>query len=203
MDGFEMNFIEQVYLNNKNYKGIIFVDRDGTINDDVNYLSDKSQIIIFPKVIEGIKLLNKYKIAVVVITNQPVVARGLLSIDELREINDLLVKKINAGGAFIEAIYSCPHHPENNHADIPAFAMKYRIDCDCRKPGTAMLKRAISIFGIKDKFGMIGDHERDVETAKNFGIRSALIQSKININLKKNQPDFICANFLDAVKELL
>jgi D-glycero-D-manno-heptose 1,7-bisphosphate phosphatase len=199
------NFVEQIYRKRNDYKGIIFLDRDGTINKYLDYLKDVNRIEILPKVIDAIKHLNKYNIAILVITNQPLVARGLASIKDVKKINDELVGILNNNEAYIDAIYSCPHHPEKNHSDIPAYAMKYRIDCDCRKPQTAMFKKAVENYGDKKLFGMIGDHGRDILAGKNFGIKTVLLkndQTEDN-ELQNTSPDFICDNLLDAVRILL
>jgi len=199
------DFVEQIYHNKKNYQGIIFLDRDGTVNETVAYLNKKSQLKILPTANEGIELLNKRQIAVVIITNQPSIARGLITINSLREINDELVKKFNTMGLYIDAIYSCPHHPEKNHDDIPHFAMKYRVDCNCRKPKIEMFEKAMSEYGHKRILGMIGDHERDILAGKNFGIKTVFLknsQSESKV-LKIAKPDYVCDNLLDAVKALL
>lgn len=171
------SFVRQIYRNKKDYQGIIFVDRDGTINKDVSYLRDKTQIEILPHVAEGIALLNKENIAVVVITNQPVVARGYITIRGLKEINDTLVEYLMKENAYIDAIYSCPHHPERHHPDIPPSAMKYRIDCDCRKPKLAMLKKAARDFNINlESAFIVGNTSRDIMTGKNLGISTILVK---------------------------
>lgn len=179
-------FIEQIYRNYKNYKGIIFLDRDGTIIREVEYLQNEGDIEILPKVIDGIRILNQNNIAVIVVTNQPVVARGLINIKDLKRINNEIVSKLEKEGAYISAIYSCPHHPEKYHIDIPPHAMKFRIKCECRKPGIAMYKKALEIYGSKKVLGVIGDDTRDIVAAKNLEVRGVLVSD----------------NFLDAVKRL-
>lgn len=197
-------FIEQIYRDNKKYKGIIFLDRDGTINEEVNYLSDKIQIEILPKVIEGIRLLNKNKITVIIITNQPVVARGYITIDEVKEINDTLVEILQKENAYIDAIYSCPHHPQRD-PNIPTHAMKYRVECDCRKPGLAMHKKALSIYDSKKVLGVVGDQTKDILAGKKLKTQTVIVKTgyKGEDGLHDVIPDFVCDNFLDAVRALL
>ena len=161
-----MRFIEQTYRNNKNYNGIVFLDRDGTINREVGYLKSIEQIEILPTVTEGIRLLNKRRIAVVIITNQPVVARGMITIAELKKINDALFEILRKNSVYLDAIYSCPHHPEKYHSDIPPHAMKFRIKCQCRKPGLSMYKKAMIDFGSPRILGVIGDQTRDIAAGK-------------------------------------
>lgn len=198
-------FVEQIYRNSKKYQGIVFLDRDGTINQEINYLRDKKQIKILPGVADGITLLNKNNIAVAVITNQPVVARGIISIGDLKKINDFLVNELKRGNAHIDAIYSCPHHPEKNHPDIPKIAMKYRIRCSCRKPGIAMHKKALSLFGLKKVFGVIGDQTKDILAGEKLKARTVIVKTghKGEDGLFEVTPDFVCENFLTAVKRLL
>lgn len=198
-------FIEQIYRKNKNYNGIVFLDRDGTINGEVKYLRSINQIEILPTVIEGLRLLNRNNIAVVVITNQPVVARGLITIEELKKINDRLFEILRKENAYIDAIYSCPHHPEKHHLDIPKHAMRFRIDCDCRKPGLAMFEKAASTFGSKKILGVIGDQARDVAAGKKLSITTVTVRTghRGEDGAHDVRPDFICDNFLDAVQILL
>jgi len=199
------HFIEQVYRNNKNYRGIIFLDRDGTINREEKYIYHEKQIKFLPQVTEGIRLLNKNNIAVIVITNQPAVARGLITIEDLKKLNDILFEKLKKENAYIDAIYSCPHHPERSHSDIPRDAMKYRISCKCRKPGTAMHKKAISIYGSSKIIGVIGDQTRDILAAKNLGTIGVIVKTgfKGKDGLYDVTADSVCENFLNAVKVLL
>lgn len=197
-------FIEQVYRNNRNYKGIIFLDRDGTVNQEVDYLRSKYQIKILPTVIAGIRLLNKNKIAVVVITNQPVVARGIISIEELKKINDTLFEVLKKKGAFLDAIYSCPHHPEKHHPDIPKHAMKFRIVCLCRKPGTKMYEEAHKLYGSKEILGVIGDQTRDVVAGRALSAPTVIVKTGYGggDRIYNVKPDFVSRNFLDAVQKL-
>lgn len=199
-------FVEQIYRNEKDYKGIVFLDRDGTINQQkVGYLQSTTQIKLLPTVAEGIRKLNKNKIAVVIITNQPVVARGYITIEVLKKINDSLVVVLKKKNAYINAIYSCPHHPEKNHPDIPKSAMKYRIKCSCRKPGLAMFKLALSVFGSPKMLGVIGDQTKDILAGKKLKIPTAIVKTgyKGEDGLYDVAPDFICDNFLTAVRVLL
>lgn len=197
-------FVEQIYRNSKNYKGIVFVDRDGTINVEVDYLRSVNQIEILPTAIEGIQLLNKKRIAVVVITNQPVVARGLITVEELQKINDVLFKILKKEGAYLDAIYSCPHHPEPDHPDITPEVMKYRIKCECRKPGIGMHKDAMLVFGSKKILGVIGDNTRDIAAGEKLSAPKVIVRTgdRGEDGSYDVTPDFIADNFLSAVKKL-
>lgn len=200
-----VNFIEQIFRNLKNYNGIVFLDRDGTINEEVDYLHGKMQIKILPKVIEAIKLLNKNKIAAVIVTNQPVVARGMISVSDLKSINDELVEILKRKKAYIDAVYSCPHHPEKNHPDIPKQALKFRIKCDCRKPGLAMYLKAVKYYKANKIFGVIGDQTADILAGKELGTRGILVKTGHMGEDKKHdvKPHYVYDNLLDAVSSCI
>ncbi len=205
------DFIKQIYKRSlkTSYKkeGIylrktVFLDRDGVLINNVDYLSDPSQIHLLPEVVEGIKRLNAENAVLVVVTNQPVIARGLATIKDVQLINDTLVTMLNNKQAYINAIYSCPHHPERNHADIPQYAMKYRIECECRKPGTAMLKKAVEDYNIslKEAF-IIGDSTRDIKAGESLGITTILVKKdhQEEYNNYPIRPDYVVSNFSKAV----
>lgn len=197
-----MQFIRQIYKKaNASFKKTVFIDRDGTINEEIEYLSDLRQIKILPGVTEGIRKLNKHDIVVIVISNQPVVARGLATIKDIEQINDTLVNLLNKDGAYISAIYFCPHHPERNHPDIPIHVMKYRVECECRKPKLAMFRKAIEDFNINLKAAyLIGDRTGDIKAGENLGIPTILV--KTGYGGKDNTynviPDYVSRNFKDA-----
>ena len=205
MAGSKIGFIEQVYKNTKNYRGVIFLDRDGTINVSVENLRSKADLKPLPDVARGIRLLNKERVAVIVITNQPAVARGDISIRELKEINDGLVEILKKEDANIDAIYSCPHHPETHHADIPEKSKKYRFQCECRKPGAAMCKRAISIYKQANILGVVGDQTRDIQMGKDLGVPTVALRTGYNLGdgTYDVAADFTCDSLLDAIKVLL
>src|SRR5437870_5776629 len=147
-------FIKQVFqkkpLNNV-YKAIIFLDRDGTVIKEVNYLHNENQIELLPKAVEALQLLQSKNMLLAIITNQPAVARGLITIKQLRDINNKFVEKLKMHNIYINAVYSCPHHPNGN-------IIKYRMECTCRKPNTTMYKILSSDFrvDIKNSF-VVGD----------------------------------------------
>lgn len=193
-----MPYLKQIFRNLNNYKAIIFVDRDGTLCDEVGYLSKKEHFKILPKVTEGIKVLNKNRIAVIVITNQPVVGHNLLTIKQLKELNAYFVGKLQIKDAFIDAIYSCPHHPEAPNG-------KYKVRCHCRKPNTLLFKHAINDFGKKKVLGIIGDTTRDIQFGKNAGITTTIVKSgyKGKDGICEVTPDFVFNNFLECVNNLI
>ena len=178
-----------------------FIDRDGTINEDTDLLTKKEQIRIIPGAIEGIKILNGLGILAIIVTNQPVVARNLITEDELKEINQTIIAEIRKGGGKIDAVYYCPHHPEKNHPE--ANDPKYRRECKCRKPSTGMIKQATKRFKINTQNSyVIGDRTVDIRMAKNAGCKSILVKtgSSGKDGKYKTKPDYTCKNLLEAAK---
>lgn len=182
-------------------KKAVFLDRDGTLNKKINNLSSPKDVQILPGVITGIKKLNKNNIATIVITNQPVIARGLATVEDVKKINNALITILNKNGAYINAFYSCPHHPERNHSDIPTYAMKYRVECECRKPKIAMPKKATIDFNINLKSAcFVGDMTTDIKTGENLGIPTILVKTGYagNDNIYSVNPNFIVEDFSHA-----
>lgn len=173
----------------------VFLDRDGTINREVNYLRDVRQLRILPNVAEAIRQLNRLEYLVIVISNQPVVARGWLSERGVDEIHDELKKRLTKKNAKIDAIYYCPHHPN-------AKLNKYRIDCQCRKPNIEMIQKAVNHFKIDlQKSFVIGDRTPDILAAQRAGMRSILVKTGYggNDNTYNVEPDEVAKNLNDAV----
>ena len=190
--------IKQIFRNRKNYKGAIFIDRDGTINKPVGYLYKKEQLELLPTVAEGIRLLNDLQIAAIVITNQPVVAKGLITIAELKAINEHLSHLLSRENAYLDAIYSCPHHPDGAIKEFTGL-------CQCRKPNTLMCMQAMKDYKLSKILGIMGDSTRDFQLGKNLGIPTIAVQTghKGLDNIYKITPDFVCDNFLTSVEKLL
>ncbi|HEY9164843.1 MAG TPA: HAD family hydrolase [Candidatus Kryptonia bacterium] len=144
----------------------IFIDRDGTINVDKDYLSDPDQLQFIDGSPEAISLANRLGLKVVVISNQAGVARGILTTTQVENVNARLVSKLAEKGAVVDAIYYCPHHPDFGE----------KIKCDCRKPDTGMLMRAKREFDI-DLSGsfVVGDKWSDVKCGLNAGAMTSLV----------------------------
>lgn len=152
------------------------MDRDGVINREVDLLRRASQLALVPGAAEAIRRLNDAGVLVIVATNQPVVARGLCSEDDVRAIHGRLEEMLGeAAGARLDAVYFCPHHPETHHPDgVPA----YRGPCDCRKPAIGMLEQARQHFGLDyGKCFLVGDSTRDIQTGANAGCRTILVRT--------------------------
>ncbi|MFA6530866.1 MAG: HAD-IIIA family hydrolase [Candidatus Micrarchaeia archaeon] len=151
-------------------KKLVFLDRDGTINKESGLIEKPEQLELIPGAAEGIKLLNDFGFIVVIVTNQPQVARGICTEEEVKRINNRLLELLHFHNAKIDAVYYCPHHPDKGYAGE---RKEYKIDCDCRKPKIGMLKQASEQFGIplKDCY-FVGDHSRDIKAAENAGCKS-------------------------------
>jgi len=150
-------------------KPAVFLDRDGTINEEVNYLDNLSELRLIPGAGEGIRLLNQAGFPVVVITNQSGVARGFFPMAFVETVHQRMSEMLRERGASIDAFYFCPHHPE---AGRPPLNKK----CQCRKPGTGMIRMASSQLDLDIPASiMVGDSLSDLKTAWNSGMRSILV----------------------------
>lgn len=157
----------------------IFLDRDGTINKFVGYLTKPEQFELIEGVVEAIKIINKSGYLAIVITNQPVIARGDCTWEDLQEIHNKMETLLGKGGAFIDGIYICPHHPDKGfEGERP----EYKIVCDCRKPKSGLLIQAAKDFNINlSESIMIGDTKQDVETGKIAGcMKTILLSGNLN-----------------------
>jgi len=151
----------------------IFLDRDGTINKYVGFLRDIEQFELISGVAEAVRLINASGYLAIVVTNQPVVARGDVTTLELQSIHNKMETLLGSEGAYLDAIYYCPHHPHKGYeGEIP----ELKIQCGCRKPNPGMLLKAAEDFNIdlSDSW-MIGDGESDVKAGKAAGCKTALI----------------------------
>lgn len=165
-----------------NKQKAIFLDRDGTINTYVGFLKDVEKFELIPGVADAIKEINRKGYLCIVITNQPVVARGEVTVNELDNIHNKLETLLGLAGAYIDGIYYCPHHPDKGYeGEVPEF----KIDCGCRKPKPGMLLRAAKDFNIDlTKSYMVGDGENDVKAGIAAGCKSILINREQLTNKK-------------------
>ena len=147
----------------------VFLDRDGTLIREVNYLCAIEQIEILPGVSQALSLLHDHGFKLVMVTNQSVVARGRLSENGLQAIHAELKKRLSGDGAALDAIYYCPHHPTEGMDD-------YRIACDCRKPKPGMIERAARELALNPALSyVVGDQLTDMELAIGVGASGILI----------------------------
>ena len=158
--------------NLKNKQKAIFLDRDGTINKYVGFLRKPEELELAENSAEAIKKINSSVYLAVVITNQPVIARGETTYEELEEIHNKMETLLGQEGAYLDAIYFCPHHPHKGYeGEVP----ELKIDCDCRKPKPGMLLKAAEDLNIELKNSyMIGDSDTDVEAGVNAGCKDSI-----------------------------
>lgn len=155
--------------NLKNKQKAIFLDRDGTINKYVGFLTDINEFELLDGVTEAIKMINESGYLAIVVTNQPVIARGEVSVEELQEIHNKMETLLGQSGAYIDDIFYCPHHP---HKGYEGERPEYKIECECRKPKPGMLFAAAEKYNIDlSESWMIGDGENDIEAGKNAGCK--------------------------------
>ena len=161
--------------NLKNKQKAIFLDRDGTINKYVGFLRNIDDFELIDGVAEAIRKINESGYLAVVVTNQPVVARGEVSFEELEEIHSKMETLLGKEGAYLDAIYYCPHHP---HKGYEGERPELKIDCDCRKPKPGMLLKAAADFNIDlSKSWMVGDGENDIKAGINAGCKTVLLSN--------------------------
>ena len=168
---FKNGTVQAKNLTNK--QRAVFLDRDGTINKYVGFLRNIDDFELIDGVAEAIQKINESGYLAIVVTNQPVIARGEVTVDELDEIHKKMETLLGAKGAYVDAIYYCPHHPHKGYeGEVP----ELKIDCDCRKPKPGMLLKAAEYFNIDlSQSWMIGDGENDIKAGKAAGCRTALI----------------------------
>lgn len=173
-EDFEKGIVYAKNLVNK--QRAIFLDRDGTINKYVGFLRNINSFELLPNVAKAIKKINESGYLAIVVTNQPVIARGEVTIEELKEIHNKMETLLGNEGAYLDAIYYCPHHPDKG---FEGERIEYKIDCDCRKPKPGLLIKAAKDFNIDlSKSYMIGDGENDILCGKNAGCMTKLIDNR-------------------------
>lgn len=159
--------------NLRNKQKAVFLDRDGTINRYVGFLSDINEFELLPGVADAIKRINDSGYLAIVITNQPVIARGDVSVEELTQIHNKMETMLGVKGAYLDAVYFCPHHPHSGYIGERA---EYKVECECRKPSPGMLLKAAEDFHIDlAQSWMVGDSENDIKAGKAAGCKTVLI----------------------------
>lgn len=159
--------------NLKNRQKAIFLDRDGTINRYVGFLRNINDFELLDGVAEAIRTINKSGYLAIVVTNQPVIARGEVTFEELDQIHCKMETLLGLEGAYLDAIYFCPHHPDSGFAGE---VKELKINCSCRKPKPGLLLKAAEQFNIDlSSSWMIGDGKNDILAGKNAGCRTVLI----------------------------
>ena len=189
--------------NLKNRQRAIFLDRDGTMNVSKGFISNADDLELIPGTIEAIKAINKSGALAIVITNQPVIARGECSFEELHNIHNKLKTLLGEKGAFVDDIFYCPHHPDKGfEGEVP----ELKFDCECRKPKTGMIDEAVDKYNIDlSKSYMVGDSTMDLELARNAGVKSVLVDTGFAGNDGKydRSCDIEAKDLLDAVEKII
>ena len=174
----------------------VFLDRDGTINTEVDYLNSIKDLRLIKNTAKAIRILNQKQIKVIIVTNQSGISRGLFSIDDLDNIHNELKRRLRRNGAHIDAIYYCPHHPDE--------------ECSCRKPKNGMFEKAAKDFDLKlNKCYVVGDKLTDIKSARNISAKGILVRTgygKSEQNKLKEadvMPNHIADNLYEAVKWII
>ena len=198
--------------NLKNRQRAVFLDRDGTINRYVGFLRSPSEFGLIDGVPEAIKRINDSGYLAIIVTNQPVIARGEVTTSQLNTIHAKMETLLGQEGAYIDGIYVCPHHPDKGYAGE---VKELKMECSCRKPKPGLIKQAVQDFNIDLSASyMIGDSWRDVECGRNAGCKTVLLNGEGTeyvsavqdgntaeaINDGRAEADFIAPNLLSAVK---
>jgi D-glycero-D-manno-heptose 1,7-bisphosphate phosphatase len=182
----------------------VFIDRDGTISEEVGYVNHVSRYKVFTFAAEAVRALNEAGRLAVLVTNQAGVARGYFKEELIGEVHKVLAAELERGGARLDAVYYCPHHPTVGEPP-------YRFDCDCRKPRPGLLLRAADELGLDlSRCWMVGDRYSDTELARNAGARSAFVLTGYGRGELEHQshawphrPDLVAENLLEAVKKIV
>lgn len=187
----------------KNKQKAIFLDRDGTINVLNGFLSNIDDFEFLPGIAEAIKKINNSEYLVIVATNQPVVARGECTLEKLEQIHMKMELELGKQGAYLDDLFYCPHHPDKGYKGEN---IEFKIDCNCRKPKTGMLKQAANKYNIDLKQSwFIGDTTMDIKTGINAGTKTILVNTgEAGLDKKYNVvPDYNFENLLQAVDFIL
>jgi D,D-heptose 1,7-bisphosphate phosphatase len=189
--------------NLKNKQRAVFLDRDGTINEENGFISKPEQIKLIPGVPEAIAALNKSPFLAICVTNQPVIARGAASFEDLRAIHAKLDALLGQEGAYLDDLFYCPHHPDGGFEGERA---EYKIDCDCRKPKPGLLIQAAERYNVDlSRSYMIGDSTADIAAGKSAGCRTIGVETGAGLSDGKYDvvPDEVCDDLSETINMLL
>ena len=180
----------------------VFLDRDGTLIEEAGYLDRIERLVCFPYSVDAVRLLNRAGLAVVIVTNQAGVARGIFPESFVAEAHAHLRGRLDAGGAHVDGFYYCPHHPDGT-------VEPYRRACECRKPGDAMLRQAAEELNLDlARSTVVGDRWHDIEAGRRTGSRTVLVRTGYG-RTEEQRPkagvtaDAIVDNLIEAVSWIL
>ncbi|HOO55424.1 MAG TPA: HAD family hydrolase [bacterium] len=185
-------------------KRAVFIDRDGTLSEEVGYLNHASRFRLLPRSAEAIRLLNEAGVPAVVVTNQAGVARGYFPEERILEVHERMKKLLAEGGARLDGVYYCPHHPT---AGVPP----YRCDCNCRKPKPGLIEKAVDELDLQAEGSyMIGDKFSDVQLGHLMKCSGILVKTGYGLGEWEYnrqdfdfEPEYVAEDLLDAVQWLL
>jgi D-glycero-D-manno-heptose 1,7-bisphosphate phosphatase len=185
-------------------KPAVFLDRDGTINEQMGYINHASRFQLLPRAAAGIRLLNDHRITVVVATNQSGLARGYFPPELLTAVHERMHQELAAAGAHVDAVYICPHHPEGKTPE-------YRLQCDCRKPQTGLLTRAARELALDlGRSYVVGDRWSDLKAAAGCQATGILVLTGYGrgdlayIGPRESiQPHYIAADLYEAAQWII
>ncbi|MBX7150613.1 D-glycero-beta-D-manno-heptose 1,7-bisphosphate 7-phosphatase [bacterium] len=186
-----------------NGRKTVFLDRDGTINVEKNYLYKVEEFEFIHGAIEAIKLFNDNGFYVIVISNQAGIARGFYTPNDVHILHDFIQRELRKHNAFIDAFFYCPHHPDGT-------VEGYRQNCDCRKPNTGMIAQSEAKFNIdRHQSFVVGDLWSDIRLAENAGMKAVLVktgyglQTLEQVEEKNLKITFVAENILEAAKKIV
>ena len=183
-------------------RSAVFLDRDGTLVEEAGYLDRLERLVFFPYTVDAVRALNAAGFAVVVVTNQAGVARGIVREAFVREAHDHIARRLERGGARVDGFYYCPHHPE-------ASVEEFRKTCDCRKPGAGMFRRAAADLDLDlSRSFAVGDRWHDLEAGRAVGARTILVRTgyggtEEGAGRTGLTPDAIVDNVIEAASWIL
>lgn len=182
----------------------VFIDRDGTLSEEIGYINHASRFRLLERSAEAIRALNEAGVAAVIVTNQAGVARGYFPEERIEEVHQRMISMLGEGGAQLDGIYYCPHH-------ATAGEPPYRKDCDCRKPRPGMIEAAARELDLDVPASyVVGDKFSDIELARRVGCKGILVltgyglgQWEYDRHKTECEPDHVADDLLDAVKWIL
>lgn len=181
----------------------IFIDRDGTLNKKNGLVYLEDQFELEDCAVEAIRKINRSGYLAILITNQPVVARGLCEVEDVERIHMKMETLLGREGVYLDAVKFCPHHPDKGY---PEENPKYKIPCHCRKPDIGMIEECVAQFNIDlAQSWMVGDTTIDVQTGVNAGVHTALVMTGDAGQDKKYEvtPDLVCTDLAQAVEKIV
>jgi D-glycero-D-manno-heptose 1,7-bisphosphate phosphatase len=183
-------------------RAAVFLDRDGTLIEEAGYLERLERLVFFPYSADAVRLLNRAGFAVVIVTNQAGIARGLVREEFVAEAHQHISARLAAGGARLDGFYYCPHYPEGS-------VERYRMACDCRKPQPGLLRRAARDLDLDlPRSFVVGDRWHDIEAGHAVGARSVLVRTGLGRREELRPqagltPDAVGDTLVDAVAWIL